>query len=321
MISFEPKELNQKEVHRFMLGGIAPRPIALVSTISSDEILNLSPFSFYNAFGSNPPIIAFSPARRGRDNTLKDTYNNLMANGECVVNAVTEFIIDQINLASAEFPPNINEFEKSGLTPIDSDMIKPKRVKESPYQMECKMLQMVHTGESPGAANIAVCEVVKFHIADEIIREGTIHPDLIRHIGRNGANFYTKAYGEAIFSLEKPPNKPIGYDSIPKFLLHSNVLTANNLAKLALSESQPTLEESIKYFDSFEKIDSNENTFWIYFSNKDLFKTIACLKHLSNINHSKASYFFELTIKMALELDEINSAWLLAVYKGMKYDF
>lgn len=320
MISFEPNKLSQRQIHSYMLGGIAPRPIALVSTISEDGILNLSPFSFYNAFGSNPPIIAFSPARRGRDNTLKDTYNNLLSTKECVVNAVTEFMTHQINLASAEFEPSINEFEKSGLTPINSDIVKPKRVKESPFQMECKLIQMINTSDRPGAGNIAICEVAKFHIAEEILQDGIIHPNLIRHIGRNGSDFYTKAFGEAVFSLKKPPSKPIGYDSLPDYILKSGILTANNLAKLALSEKIPTLAESENYYNSIPLTEATENTFWVYYHGNNLETALSCVKYLISNNSKKALTLFELLIQMALNNDEIEKAWFLVIFYRKIYD-
>ena len=135
MLHFEPKELTVPKLHQILLGGIAPRPIALVSTISDSGINNLTPFSFFNVFGANPPIIAFSPSRRGRDGSLKDSYNNIITNKECVVQAVTYSMVEQISLASTEYAPDIDEFIKTGLTPIDSDLVKPKRVKESPFQM------------------------------------------------------------------------------------------------------------------------------------------------------------------------------------------
>ncbi len=321
MISFEPKELSQRQVHSYMLGGISPRPIALVSTISDDGILNLSPFSFYNAFGSNPPIIAFSPARRGRDNTLKDTYNNLLSTKECVVNAVTEFMTEQINLASAEYESNVNEFVKSGLTPFDSDLVKPKRVKESPFQMECKLIQMIHTSDKPGAGNIAICEVIKFHIADEIIKDGIIHPDFIRNVGRNGSDFYTKAFGNAIFSVKKPPAKPIGYDSLPPFILNSKILTANNLAKLALIETIPTLSEAESFFNKLLPVEATENTFWIFLKNNDLEKACSSLKYFIAENFHNTQKFFEFLIQIALENNETELAWLLVIYYGKTYEF
>src|SRR5690606_39340671 len=213
------KDFPQPKVHRIMLGGIAPRPIALVSTLSEDGIPNLTPFSFFNAFGSNPPIIAFSPARRGRDASLKDTYHNLVRTRECVVHSVTYDMVEQISLASTEYPSEVDEFIKSGLTPIDSDIVKPKRVKESPFQMECRLLQMHSFGDGGASANIAICEVLKFHVAEDIFRNGIIQPDLIDLVARMSANYYCRANGNAIFEVEKPVNKKgIGYDNLPQHI-------------------------------------------------------------------------------------------------------
>jgi len=204
MLHFEPKDLPQPELHKILLGGVAPRPIALVSSLSEDGIPNLSPFSFFNAFGSNPPIIAFSPSRRGKDASFKDTYNNLIRTRECVVQSVTYNMVEQISLASTEYSSEVNEFEKCGLTPVDSDIVKPKRVKESPFQMECKIRDIMSYGEGGASPNIFICEVLKFHVAEDIFKNGIIHPDLIDLVSRMSANFYCRASGFAVFEVEKP---------------------------------------------------------------------------------------------------------------------
>ncbi|MFB3056658.1 MAG: flavin reductase family protein, partial [Ignavibacteriaceae bacterium] len=238
MLHYKPEDISVPEFHKLLLGGVGPRPIALVSTLSAEGKINLSPFSFFNAFGVNPPIIAFSPARRGKDASLKDTYNNLIATKECVVQSVTFSMVEQISLASTEYPTEVNEFIKSGLTPINSDVVKPKRVKESPFQMECKLIEMKSYGESGGSANMAICEVLKIHVAEDIFTNGLIDPKKIDLVGRMSGNFYCRANGEAIFEVEKPTaKKGIGYDQLPDFIKHSHVFTANNLAKLANVES------------------------------------------------------------------------------------
>ncbi len=219
MFHYNPKDLPVPKVHQLLLGGVGPRPIALVSTLSVDGIPNLTPFSFFNVFGANPPVLAFSPSRRGRDATLKDTYYNLMKTKECVVQSVTFPMVEQISLASTQYPPEVDEFKKSGLTPVDSDIVKPKRVKESPFQMECKLLEIKSFGEGGASANIAICEVVRFHIAEDIFENGIIHPDLIDLVGRMSGNFYNRASGNSIFEIEKPVlKKGIGYDEIPAFI-------------------------------------------------------------------------------------------------------
>jgi flavin reductase (DIM6/NTAB) family NADH-FMN oxidoreductase RutF len=187
-----------------LLGGVLPRPIALVSTISTDGIKNLAPFSFFNVFGANPPIIAFSASRRGRDGTFKDTYNNLVATRECVVQAVTYEMVEQINTASKEFPPSEDEFVLSGLTPIPSKLVAPHRVKESPFQMECKLHQMINLGDGNAAGNLAICEVVLFHIAQHILDDGQINPFKYDAVARLGGDYYTRVTAGSIFELAKP---------------------------------------------------------------------------------------------------------------------
>lgn len=247
-----PKEVKQSEVQNWLTGGVAPRPIALVSTISADGIKNLSPFSFYNAFGSNPPIVAFSPARRGRDNTLKDTYNNLMESGECVIHAVTMVIVEQMNLSSSEFPPDVDEFYMTGFTAVESKIVKPFRVLESPFAMECKLHQMVELGGSNGSGNLAICEVVMFHIDENIITDNKIDPFKINHTARNGGNWYTIANKQSMYELAKPiHDKAIGYFGLPEYIRNSDFLTANDIAKLACVAKLPLTEEVEKVCQSF----------------------------------------------------------------------
>ena len=240
MRTVDPKKTSVPEVHRALLGGVAPRPIALVSTLSKAGVRNLAPFSFFNAFGANPPTIAFSPARRGRDASLKDTYNNLVETKECVVQAVTYDIVHQVNLASAEFRPEIDEFARSGLTPIQSDIVKPFRVKESPFQMECLVRHIINLGDTNASGNLIVCEVVLFHIEETLFRDGIIQPDLIDLVGRNSGDYYTRATGDAIFTLPKPATgAAVGYDQLPGFIKQSSVLTGNDLGNLATADSIP----------------------------------------------------------------------------------
>ncbi|MGD8307254.1 MAG: flavin reductase family protein, partial [Ignavibacteria bacterium] len=240
MLHYEPKDLSVPDVHKLLLGGVAPRPIALASTISEAGVNNLSPFSFFNVFGANPPVIAFSPSRRGRDASFKDTYHNLISTKECVVQSVTFSMAEQISLASTEFAADVDEFVKSGLTPIDSDIVKPKRVKESPFQMECKLVEMKSFGEGGASANMAICEVVKLHISEDIFSNGIIDPQKIDLIGRMSGNYYCRAKDDAIFEIEKPVGKScIGYDQLPEFVKTSKYFTANEIAKLANVKSLP----------------------------------------------------------------------------------
>jgi flavin reductase (DIM6/NTAB) family NADH-FMN oxidoreductase RutF len=320
MFHIEPKDVTTKEVHRLLLGGVAPRPIALVSTISNNGFNNLTPFSFFNVFGANPPIIAFSPSRRGRDATLKDTYYNLMENGECVVQSVTYSMVEQINLASTEYDPDVDEFVKSGLTPIDSDIVKPKRVKESPFQMECKLREMRSFGEGGSSANIAICEVVKFHIAEDIFRDGIIHPDLIDLAGRMSNDFYCRASGEAVFEMKKPSHsKGVGYDKLPDFIKDSDVYSANNLGKFGIIEQIPSDEEVNIFIADFDKkeirlFEPTLEAFYRYQMQGDVEKMLKAALELRRQNYNKSRKLFELTAKRALEKNEIVFAWKSALY-------
>lgn len=251
MLQVDPKNTPVPQVHQYLLGGVAPRPIALVATLSADGVRNLSPFSFFNAFGANPPTIAFSPARRGRDGTLKDTYNNLIATGECTVQAVTYSILHQINLASAEWAADVDEFVKSGLTPIDSIKVKPPRVKESPFQMECILKQMVPLGDGKAAGNLAICEAVLMHIEERLLDGNIINPGRMEHVARNGGDWWSRVTAESAFRLVKPiDGSLIGFDNLPEYVKNSHVLSANNLGQLANYERIPTVQEAAQFAQS-----------------------------------------------------------------------
>lgn len=257
MLSIEPKDLDLRDIYYYLIGGIGPRPIAFVSTISKEGKHNLAPFSFFNAFSSNPPIIGFAPARRGRDGTNKDTYYNLMDTKECVVQVVTYDIVEQMNLTAGDFPAEVDEFEKSGLTPLDSDFIKSKRVKESPFQMECKLHDMISFGDQPGSGNLALCEVIKFHIDERVLKDGKIDPQLIDLVGRHGGAYYSRSYGDAIFEVGRPNTNCIGYEQLPDFIKQSKTYSANDIAKFANSSSLPE-DKDIELLLENSKEDLNE---------------------------------------------------------------
>lgn len=315
MIHYEPKDLSVPEVHRLLLGGIAPRPIALASTISKDGINNLSPFSFFNAFGANPPIVAFSPSRRGRDASLKDTYNNLMETGEVVIQAVTYSMVEQVSLASAEYPSDVDEFSKSGLTPIDSDLIKPKRVKESPFQLECKILEVKSFGEGGASANLAICEVLKFHIAEDLFTNGIIDPLNIDLVARMSGDFYTRAK-EGVFIVEKPIGKKcIGYDQVPEHIRNSEIYSANDLGKFGNEESIPSKDEVKSFVQKIleEKIEGFEEGIGAFFryqtinDYKKMFKAALSIKENKKRN-------IELSVKSALQNKDMDFAWKAALF-------
>jgi flavin reductase (DIM6/NTAB) family NADH-FMN oxidoreductase RutF len=322
MKEYLPKNLTVLEVQRLLQGGVGPRPIALVSTISKDGVNNLSPFSFYNVFGANPPVIAFSPSRRGRDGSLKDTYLNLVETKECVVQAVTYSMVEQVSLASTEYERGVDEFIKSGLTPIDSDLVKPKRVKESPFQMECKLLNMMSYGDGGASANIAICEVIKFHIDEKVFVNGVIHPDKIDLVARMSGDFYCRANGENIFEVEKPVTKKgIGYDQLPNFIKKSNVYSANNLGKLGNIEKIPSENTVSDYIEEVKRntiIQSDHQiaSFEHYLTQKDFTKMLQAVLTNSNLNTEDKKQLLEKTAKAALEVNQTEAAWKIALYAG-----
>ena len=204
-LHFDPKEMTIQKFQGLMQGSVAPRPIAFASTIDKDERPNLSPFSFFNAFGTNPPILVFSPSRRGRDNTTKHTYENVKEVPEVVINVVNFDMVQQVSDASAEFPKGVNEFEMVGFTMQKSEIVKPFRVLESPVQFECKVLQVIETGTQNAAGNLVICEILRMHVNPGILDEsGNIDPHKIDLVGRLGRNFYVRASGNAIFEVVKP---------------------------------------------------------------------------------------------------------------------
>lgn len=317
MLHYEPKDLSVPEVHRLLLGGVAPRPIALVSTISVDGINNLSPFSFFNAFGANPPIVAFSPSRRGRDASLKDTYNNIIDTNECVIQAVTHAMVEQVSLASTEYPPEVDEFVKSGLTPIDSDLVKPKRVKESPFQMECRLLKMKSFGQGGASANLAICEVVKFHVAEDIFTNGIVDPTKIDLVSRMSGSFYSRA-SNGVFNLEQPGNKKcIGYDQLPIHIRESEIYSANDLGKFGNSESIPTDNEVKDFIDkiSKEKIDNFEAGAEAFLRYQRLGDYKKMLRAALSIEKDQKKNI-EFAAKTALQNNDIDFAWRTALYAG-----
>ena len=245
MKEINPNTLSNQELSRILQNGIAPRPIALASTVDELGNPNLSPFSFYNAFGINPTTLIFSPARRGRDNTTKDTLENLKVHGEVVINAVSYEMVQQVSLSSTEYAKGVNEFDKSGLTPVASKMIKPFRVKESPLQFECKVREIVETSGKAGSANLVICEIVCIHVSQHVLDEqGNIDVDKIDLVGRLGGDYYVRTSGDAKFIVPKPlSTKGIGVDSLPENIRLSNYLTGNDLGQLGNLETLPTDNE------------------------------------------------------------------------------
>lgn len=239
--SILPAEISTRELHGYLLSAVAPRPIAFASTVDKDGNVNVSPFSFFNVFSANPPILIFSPARRVRDNTTKHTLENVLENKECVINIVTEEIVQQASLASTEYEREVNEFEKAGLTQIPADLVRPPRVLESKVSFECKVNDVMSLGTEGGAGNLVICEVVKIHLHEEVLDDnGRICTERMKLVARMGANWYCKAFGDALFQIPKPlTTLGAGFDKLPKEILESEVLTGNDLAQLANVEDIP----------------------------------------------------------------------------------
>jgi flavin reductase (DIM6/NTAB) family NADH-FMN oxidoreductase RutF len=262
MLSINPSEHSVPKIHQYLLGAVGPRPIALASTIDENGNPNLSPFSFFNVFSANPPILIFSPARRGRDNTTKHTYHNAKDTREVVINVVNFDIVQQVSLSSTEYAEGVNEFVKSGLTAIESETVKPFRVAESPVQFECVVNEVVELGQEGGAGNLIICEVKRIHISEEILAEdGNIDQDKIDLVGRLGRDWYVRASGDALFEVEKPiRNMGIGVDTIPAVIRNSMFLSGNDLGKLGNVENLPEaaeIENAANDFDLRSILSSN----------------------------------------------------------------
>ncbi len=246
MKTFNPQDLPTAEFHSLMLGAIAPRPIAIASTVDREGNVNLSPFSFFNCFGSNPPVLIFSPARRVRDNSSKHTLENVLETGEVVINIGNYAMVEQMSLASTEYDKGVNEFTKAGLTPVASTLVKPPRVAEAPAAFECKVLEVKPIGEGGGSANLVICEALLLHVREDILgTEGTnIDPFKLDAIARLGGDWYLRATPDSLFQLPKPlRTKGMGIDQLPSHIRQSSVLTGNNLARLGNTQSLPTEAE------------------------------------------------------------------------------
>ena len=241
MVSIDPKDLPVQKLHQYLLGAIGPRPIAFASTVDAEGKPNLAPFSFFNVFSANPPILIFSPARSGRTNTTKDTYNNVKVVPEVVINVVNYDIVHQMSLASSPYAPGVNEFEKAGFTALKSDNVKPFRVAESPVQFECKVNEVIELGTEGGAGNLIICEVLKIHIHDEVLdSNGMIDQQKIDLVARMGGDWYSRANAESIFEITKPISTcGIGFDALPIDIKSSKILSGNNLGHLAGIEKIP----------------------------------------------------------------------------------
>ncbi|SFE99032.1 flavin reductase family protein [Thermoflexibacter ruber] len=252
-----PQEISTPTLQNYLQSVVAPRPIAFASTMDKEGKINLSPFSFFNLFSANPPIVVFSPSRRVRDNTTKHTLDNVIEVPEVVINIVNYNMVEQTSLASTEYEKGVNEFVKAGLSPEPSVLVKPPRVAESPAALECKVKQVIPLGEQGGAGNLVICEVILMHLKEEIFDEnGKISPYKIDLVARMGGDWYSRSQGEMLFEVPKPlQTKGIGVDNIPERIRNSTVLTGNNLGRLGNIEQLPSQAET----EEFKKTEEIRN--------------------------------------------------------------
>ncbi|MEO2052479.1 MAG: flavin reductase family protein [Allomuricauda sp.] len=247
MKTIDPTELAQPDLHQILLTAVAPRPICFASTVDKDGNVNLSPYSFFNVFSSNPPIMIFSPARSGRDNSLKHTHQNVLEVPEVVINIVNHPMVEQMSLSSTAYDKGVNEFVKAGFTEVPSEKVKPPRVAEAPVSFECTVQEVIELAQTPGAGNLIMAKVELIHINESYLTGGVLDTEKLDLVGRMGANWYIRATKEALFEIPKPlRTKGIGVDALPKGIRESDVLTGNNLGRLGNLESLPsTLEIDI----------------------------------------------------------------------------
>lgn len=254
MISLHPKDLTTGKLHSYLLSAVAPRPIAFASTIDAEGNPNLSPFSFFNVFSANPPILIFSPARRVRNNTTKHTLNNVEATKEVVINVVNYDLVQQASLSSTEYGEGVNEFDKAGLTMLKSDEVKPFRVLESPIQLECKVNDIIKLGNEGGAGNLVICEVVKLHLSKDIMNDDeTVNQEALDLVARAGGSYYSRAK-KGFFEIPKPiQTLGIGVDNMPEDVKNSMILTGNNLGMLGNVEKLPNQEDVDKFINEISE--------------------------------------------------------------------
>lgn len=252
--TINPKSIPQPELHSILLTAIAPRPICFASTIDKKGNVNLSPFSYFNVFSSNPPILVFSPARSGRDNTLKHSHENVKEIPEVVINIVNYPMVEQMSLSSTAYEKGVNEFVKAGFTEIPSETVKPPRVAEAPVSFECSVTEVIELADTPGAGNLILCEVKRIHVNEVYFTDNQLDTKKLDLVGRMGGSWYTRSNGDSLFEIPKPiRTKGIGVDALPKGIRESETLTGNNLGRLGNLEALPS-EEEIKAIANDDEI-------------------------------------------------------------------
>lgn len=254
MKSIRPEDVSARDFYSYMVGAVVPRPIAFVSSMSKEGKVNLSPYSFFNAFSAKPPVLVFGPVNSIRDGSTKNTLDNVLEHEEVTVNIVNYRMVEQMSLASTAYPKGINEFAKSGLTEAASELVKPPRVAEAPVSFECKVQQVIHLGQEGGAGNLVICEVLLIHIQDEVLDDkGSIDPQKLDAVGRMGGSYYCRASGDVIFETLRPDREHgIGVDQLPEAIRNSSVLTGSDLARLANVPKIPSPDNLAQYRDEPE---------------------------------------------------------------------
>ncbi|MGB3152678.1 MAG: flavin reductase family protein [Maribacter sp.] len=260
--TISPSDISQPELHAYLLTAVAPRPICFASTIDAAGNVNLSPFSFFNVFSSNPPVMIFSPSRSGRDGSLKHSHQNVIEIPEVVINIVNYAMAEQMSLASTAYDKGVNEFTKAGFTEVKSQLVKPPRVGEAPVSFECTVTDVIELADTPGAGNLVIAEVKLMHINEDYLDEnGKLDTQKLDLVGRMGGSWYTRSNGDSLFEIPKPiRNKGIGVDSLPASVRNSTVLTGNNLGRLGNLEQLPT-REAIIAIQANEEVLALQNEF------------------------------------------------------------
>ncbi|WP_350284916.1 flavin reductase family protein [uncultured Croceitalea sp.] len=297
--TIDPDEIAQPDLHSILLTAVAPRPICFASTIDSQGKVNLSPFSYFNVFSSNPPVLIFSPARSGRDNSLKHSHQNVKEVPEVVINIVNYPIVEQMSLSSTGYEKGVNEFVKSGLTEVPSDKVKPPRVGEAPVSFECTVTDIIELAETPGAGNLILCKVEMIHINEDYLTNDQLDTKKLDLVGRMGGSWYTRSNGDSLFEIPKPiRTKGIGVDALPESIRESEILTGNNLGRLGNLETLPTTEEVTTIANDDElrmlakKINSNttehkKQLHWLaqrILEDGDTAKAMTILMHAENLS-------------------------------------
>ncbi|WP_036382415.1 flavin reductase family protein [Muricauda sp. MAR_2010_75] len=242
--TIDPSQVSQPELHSILLTAVAPRPICFASTVDKEGNVNLSPFSFFNVFSSNPPVMIFSPSRSGRDNSLKHTHENIVEVPEVVINIVNHDMVEQMSLSSTAYDKGVNEFVKAGFTQVPSEKVKPPRVGEAPVSFECSVMEVIELAQTPGAGNLIIVKVELLHVDDAYFTDGILDTEKLDLVGRMGGNWYIRAIKESLFEVPKPlRSHGIGVDALPKGIRESKILTGNNLGRLGNLEGVPSTKE------------------------------------------------------------------------------